>query len=449
VCQKAGRPDQAQAALGRARAALALHQRRPDPPAIASNWHDWTQDEILVREAEGLIPTAPVPAPTAPASLAREQTERRERRARADLATTRAALALIGLELGQKEEALAELKDVLAERERIAAEEPSSADYLADLAATRTLLAQALVTPRFIEILPTAQQQGQAWRYTTQKPEGGWMRPDFDDSTWKQGKGGFGTAGNPWVRAGTTWRTSDIWIRRAVDLPPAIDPDRLRFRVYHDEDCELAVNGVPAARRSGYVTKYETTELEPDALTFLKPGSRIVLAAHCRNTVGGAGGVDIGLSLAVLDPGAPGDAAEALRAAATVWARIDPADPRQNRIRQDSNAVYLEIVSLLRTHTLTEAATGALRDAGDILTRGTATDQAASAADWLMRCVAQGLRGDTDDARAACRKGAGLLKPPALDPAVARLVRMAVRTVGPECREAQELLAAAGQPRPD
>jgi hypothetical protein len=265
------------------------------------------------------------------------------------------------------------LKDVLTERAMIAAEEPSNADYLADLAATHTLVAQTLASPRTIAVLPTAERQGAVWRYTTQQPSADWTRPDFDDSTWKQGPSGFGTAGNPWLRLGTAWTTSDIWIRRAVDLPPSINPDRLRFRVFHDEDLELTVDGVPVVRRPGYTTMAETIEVEPDTLALNTLGPRIVLAAHCRNTVGGPGGVDIGLSLGVFDPSTLGEAAHELLTAATVWARMDRADPRRSRIRQDLNAVYLKLGEVMRRHKLTEGAAEALRQAGDLLTRETRT----------------------------------------------------------------------------
>jgi tetratricopeptide (TPR) repeat protein len=366
ACQKGGLGEQAQAALGRVRAALEVHRRRPDLEGNAYDWHNWTQVEILVREAEGLIPSVPA----GPASLAREQAERRERKARADRAAAREALVLIQLDLGQPGEARSELEGVLAERARIAAEEPTNPDYLADLATTHTLFAQALMTPRVIEVLPTAQRQGQVWRYTTQKPPEDWTRPDFDDTTWKHGPGGFGIAAtrNPSRKIATTWETSDIWIRRAVDLPASIAPHRLRFQVFHDEDFELAVNGVLAVRRSGYITTYETIEIEPGTLEPLKPGSRIVPSAHCRNTVGGPGGVDVGLSLLVHDTGMLAEAAEALRTAATVWARMDSADPRRSRIRQDLSALHLEISEALRKLNPTDGAAQALREAGDILT---------------------------------------------------------------------------------
>jgi tetratricopeptide (TPR) repeat protein len=446
ACHQTGRPDQARAALGRARAALDVHRRQPDLGAKSYDWHNWTQVEILVGEAEGLIPSAPVPAPAKPASLAREQAERRERKARAERTSTRAALALVSLDYGRKAEALSELKGVLADRSTIAAEEPSNADYLADLAATHAQLVQMLVSHGIVEILPTAQAQAAVWRYTTQKPADDWTRPDFDDSGWKQGPGGFGTAGTPGLKVGTAWNTSDIWIRRAVDLPPSIDPDRLRFQVYHDEDFELAVAGAPAIRRSGFLTTYELIEIPPDPLKSLKPGARIIVAAHCHQTVGGQG-VDVGLGLVDFDPGQLGEAAEELRTAATVWVRIDSADHGRSRIGQDLGRAYQEIVALLPKHRLTDGAAQALREAEDILTRDTVTAAGATADDWMLRCIAQGSRGAQDEARAACKKAAELLRPSVGDAALSRLVLMAVRAVGLESPEATALLeAAAGEP---
>src|SRR5262249_25225610 len=51
--------------------------------------------------------------------------------------------------------------------------------------------------PEFIVLVPTSEREPQAWRYTTEKPGDGWFKPEFDDSTWKEGPGGFGTQGTP------------------------------------------------------------------------------------------------------------------------------------------------------------------------------------------------------------------------------------------------------------
>ncbi|HON08426.1 MAG TPA: DUF4965 domain-containing protein, partial [Verrucomicrobiota bacterium] len=86
-------------------------------------------------------------------------------------------------------------------------------------------------------VVPTSEKQGYKWRYTTQKPPAGWMKPDFDDSNWKEGEGGFGTRGTPGAVVRTEWRSSDIWIRRVVDIPEGISGEPL-IRIHHDEDAD-------------------------------------------------------------------------------------------------------------------------------------------------------------------------------------------------------------------
>jgi hypothetical protein len=146
--------------------------------------------------------------------------------------------------------------------------------------------------PAVRTVVPTSQEHGQTWRYTTAAPPDGWFRPDFDDSQWPSGPGGFGTAGTPGAVVRTEWKTDDIWARRAVELPDHV-PAGLRLRMHHDEDAEVYLNGVPAAKVSGYVTDYQTVRIRPEALAALKPG-RNVLAVHCHQTKGGQY-IDVGL----------------------------------------------------------------------------------------------------------------------------------------------------------
>jgi hypothetical protein len=147
---------------------------------------------------------------------------------------------------------------------------------------------------RVSEVVPTSERHPAIWRYSLVKPPKGWTQPGFDDTNWKQGAGGFGTAGTPGVVIGTTWDTSDIWLRREVTLPLRIDPSRIELRVYHDEDIEVYVDGIFAASEPGYVTAYQNLELRRAAREHLKRGSKIVLAVHCHQT-GGGQGVDAGL----------------------------------------------------------------------------------------------------------------------------------------------------------
>ena len=127
------------------------------------------------------------------------------------------------------------------------------------------------------------------WRYTFQAPAAGWFQPDFNASTWGLAPGGFGTAGTPGATVRTEWRTVDIWVRREFSLPtnaaPAL-PQNLALRLHHDEDAEVYLNGVEAARVPGWTSGYIDVPLASDAAHALRPG-RNVLAIHCHQVSGG------------------------------------------------------------------------------------------------------------------------------------------------------------------
>jgi tetratricopeptide (TPR) repeat protein len=142
--QKAGQHAEARDALARARTALERHRPRPDRGwAYDWNWPNWVEVEILVREAESLIPNAPA-AVAQGAAPAQEQAARRERKGRADRLSTAFALALIRLDVGSKAEAEAELRKVVAERVKLAAEEPDNPEYAGQVADTRLALGRLL-----------------------------------------------------------------------------------------------------------------------------------------------------------------------------------------------------------------------------------------------------------------------------------------------------------------
>jgi hypothetical protein len=141
-------------------------------------------------------------------------------------------------------------------------------------------------------VVPTSQRQPQTWRYTTDKPADGWQQPGFDDASWKEGPGGYGTKGTPGAVVGTEWRSSDIWLRRTVELT-AVDAASLNLRIHHDEDAEVYLNGKLAAKLTGYETDYVDVELDREAAALLRPGKN-VLAVHCHQTSGGQF-IDVGL----------------------------------------------------------------------------------------------------------------------------------------------------------
>ncbi len=154
--------------------------------------------------------------------------------------------------------------------------------------------ATAPIPPKVTELVPTSRERPFGWRYTTTRPPAEWTRPGFDDSGWRHGLAGFGTAGTPGIKVATTWNTPDIWIRREITLPASTHPSRAQLLLYHDEDAEVYLDGILAAREAGYVTAYQTVELGEAARARLKAGARVVLAVHCHQT-GGGQGVDVGL----------------------------------------------------------------------------------------------------------------------------------------------------------
>jgi hypothetical protein len=141
-------------------------------------------------------------------------------------------------------------------------------------------------------IVPTSEQDGQQWRYTFEKPSVVWFKSDFNDSQWKTGLGGFGTEGTPSAIVRTQWKTTDIWLRCTVIVPDQ-EFTSLQFRLHHDEDAEIYVNGLPAGRFGGYSTEYDEYPLTSEGRAALKPGKNVI-AVHCKQTDGGQY-IDVGL----------------------------------------------------------------------------------------------------------------------------------------------------------
>lgn len=147
--------------------------------------------------------------------------------------------------------------------------------------------------PVYRTLVPTSARGGQRWRYVTEKPESDWFANAYDDSTWKQGLGMFGSEGTPNVRVGTPWTTSDIWLRRVVELKEV--PETVLLDIYYDEDAEVYINGVLAIELTGYVTTHNPEAISAHAKQALKPGKNLI-AVHCHNRQGGQG-IDVGLTV--------------------------------------------------------------------------------------------------------------------------------------------------------
>ena len=152
-----------------------------------------------------------------------------------------------------------------------------------------------LPPPEYRTVIPTAREKESEWAYTMEKPADGWEKADFDASAWKKGPSGFGTAGTPNTTVRTEWKTSDIWIRKSFELSAETvkDPSKFVLDLYHDEDCEVYINGVNVLETKGYVGDYALFPMK-NAKEAFKEGTNVI-AIHCKQTAGGQY-IDAGLS---------------------------------------------------------------------------------------------------------------------------------------------------------
>lgn len=137
-------------------------------------------------------------------------------------------------------------------------------------------------------LVPSALQQPYEARYTTKHPADNWASPDFDDSLWSAGAGTFGSRDTD----RTHWTSSDIWVRRVVDLPSIPDGNLLVSAIYND-NYELFINGQRIAGIGGVSPNYEVTATQRQIREVLRPGLNLI-AFHSQN-FSGPGFVDLGL----------------------------------------------------------------------------------------------------------------------------------------------------------
>jgi hypothetical protein len=142
-------------------------------------------------------------------------------------------------------------------------------------------------------VVPTSQEKGLTWKYTTRDPGDGWEKTDHDDSAWPEGKAGFGTKKKPGTSVRTEWKTSDIWIRRTFEFNGE-KPNELQLDISHDEDAQVYLNSQLIAEVTGFATFYINIALDETAIRALKKGKN-TLAIHCTQTSGDQY-IDAGLS---------------------------------------------------------------------------------------------------------------------------------------------------------
>ena len=148
------------------------------------------------------------------------------------------------------------------------------------------------------EVVPSSKDKGYQWKYTFEKPADNWFAASYTDSTWKTGKGGFGTTGTPGAVIGTEWKTNDVWLRRDIELGNLSSQEiqELVLSIHHDDDCTVYMNGVLAADLNAYTSGYVVQPISTDAKKTIKPNAKNTIAIHCHQIQGGQF-IDAGLSL--------------------------------------------------------------------------------------------------------------------------------------------------------
>jgi hypothetical protein len=145
--------------------------------------------------------------------------------------------------------------------------------------------------PTFLDVVPTAQTQPVAWRYTTVKPGNDWFSAKFDAARWSVGAAGFGSSDFTNAPVRTTWDGEDLWLRREIVLPRG-KLSHPALKMLHGQDAEVFINGVLALKVSGRSAGYEEFDIKPQALQTLKPGVNQI-AVHCHKETPGSF-IDVG-----------------------------------------------------------------------------------------------------------------------------------------------------------
>lgn len=136
------------------------------------------------------------------------------------------------------------------------------------------------------------------WKYNTANPGSDWNKKSFDDISWPEGIAGFGAGSPPNAFIRTPWDTGEIYLRRTFNLNNMSQENisDIKVWVYYDEDFELYINGVLAAKATGYVTNYRLIDISDAAQKVIDINGENLVAVKCRQTWGGQY-IDVGLAM--------------------------------------------------------------------------------------------------------------------------------------------------------
>jgi len=132
-------------------------------------------------------------------------------------------------------------------------------------------------------------------RYTYEQPINEWIKPDYDDSNWKESKMPFGSDS---TRARTIWSKKNIWVRKNFNLKELPSRDLL-LKLNHERAIEVYLNGVKIYECICKTRKSEYFPI-PDSIRSKMVKGKITLAIHCEKS-GSKGWLDADICDAPID----------------------------------------------------------------------------------------------------------------------------------------------------
>lgn len=151
-------------------------------------------------------------------------------------------------------------------------------------------------------VLPFGQFDKKPWMascYYAQNGEQGpgddWFSKDFDDSEWGTIEGPISTRNGISYYA-TPWGNnySTYWVRRHFQAKDLEDYPFWYLYLYHDDGCQVYLNGTEIYSSSSYYTNQVTVEITKDIASLVTEGDNVV-AVRVSDTGGGEAFMDFGI----------------------------------------------------------------------------------------------------------------------------------------------------------
>jgi hypothetical protein len=139
------------------------------------------------------------------------------------------------------------------------------------------------------------------WRYYSSDKEltsDTWKSISFADAAWNEGAAGFGYGSLQGATMNTRWDKQYIYMRtwQNFNNVKSGDIDKLQMQIFHDEECEIYINGVLAVSLNGFTNRYAFVEISKEAKASINIGQPNLIAVKCKNVEGNQF-IDLGFSL--------------------------------------------------------------------------------------------------------------------------------------------------------